>query len=81
MLCEGVAPPVGGGPEWDKVPPFGKKMLAAADLQMLVIFNAKQRSLDDWQELLAKADARFELVKTFFLPGSASGLLEVVFKG
>jgi len=81
ILCEGIAPPIDGGEDWEKLPLMAKRMLAAADLQMLVGFNAKQRSIDDWKELLKMADERFELANTFFLPGSASGILEIVFRG
>ena len=44
---------------------------------MLCLFNAPERSLHDWKELLRAADTRFSLVGVREPKGSALGLLEV----
>jgi O-methyltransferase len=81
ILFEGVAPPIEGGAEWEKLPQTAKRLLAAADLQMLALFNAKQRCIEDYVALFKKADSRFELANTVFLPGSAFGLIVMQWKG
>jgi hypothetical protein len=83
VLCEGVVPPMEGpGSEgWALLPQTARGLLAAADLQMLVLLNAKQRSVPDFMTLFGRADARLQLGKMYFPPESPFGLLEFVFKG
>ena len=44
---------------------------------MLALFNARERSLQDWKELLKATDEGLELVGVIQPKGSALGLLEV----
>ncbi|KAK1770138.1 O-methyltransferase-domain-containing protein [Phialemonium atrogriseum] len=80
ILCEGVFPPT-DSEEWRSLPLTSQRTLSAMDLQMLVLFNAKQRTVEDWRKLVADADSRLELANVYRLPGSAFGLLEIAFRG
>ena len=44
---------------------------------MRAIFNAKERSLDDWNSLFLKADQRFKKLRVNQLVSSALALIEV----
>lgn len=77
ILCEGVAPDP-DGEAWKHLPGAAKRMLSAIDLQMAVMFNAKERTEDDWKKLLVLADPRLELKGITLSPGFSWGVLEVV---
>jgi 6-hydroxytryprostatin B O-methyltransferase len=47
------------------------------DMAMLALFNAKERSLKDWEDLLNMTDQGLKLVGVTEPKGSALGLLEV----
>jgi hypothetical protein len=51
------------------------------DLTMNTYFNAWERDAEEWEELFAKADARFEFVGIKQPQGSALALLEVRWAG
>lgn len=80
VLCEGLAPAF-DTEAWDTMPWVARQMLSALDLHMLVQFNAKQRTMEDWTSLFAGADSRLRLARTFTLPGGSWAVLEVVFCG
>ncbi|KAK1756733.1 O-methyltransferase-domain-containing protein [Echria macrotheca] len=80
VLCEGLAPPF-DTEEWASMPWVVRQGLSALDLQMLVTFNAKERTVEDWKGLLHRADSRLELSKVFTLPGSSWAVLEIVLRG
>lgn len=86
VLCEGVFPASrggggGGDKGWQSLPLPSQRALSSMDLQMLVLFNSKQRTVDDWRQLVSTADARFELVNVYRRLGTPFGLIEVVFRG
>lgn len=71
MLMTGV----GEGPR------FVNKMMTSLDLQMMAALNAKERTKNDWQDLIKKADERL-VIKAFKQPpGAAANMIEVVFEG
>lgn len=45
----------------NSVPKTQDSRIRALDLTMLVMFNAKERSYDDWKKLLASADNRLQI--------------------
>jgi hypothetical protein len=57
-----------------------ERMMTSLDLQMLVALNSKGRTIQEWKSLLLQADERFELANVATFPGTAWGLLEVVFR-
>lgn len=51
------------------------------DINTLVFFGSRERSLDEWRELLTTADPRFQLVNTKVSPFHPSTILDVVWAG
>lgn len=49
----------------------------AVDLNMAAIFNSHERTVAQWKELLAGADARFSLQEVVSPPGSALSIIDV----
>jgi hypothetical protein len=81
ILCEACSP-VKYNEHGVKVLPLPiERMMTSMDLQMLVSCNAKERTVQDWNDLFAKADERFELANVVISPGAAWGLIEVIFRG
>ncbi|KAL7942699.1 O-methyltransferase domain-containing protein [Trichoderma barbatum] len=58
-----------------------RKMQSAFDMQMLVLFNAKERTAEDWTALFKMADDRFQVNAIRITPGASVGLIDVVFDG
>lgn len=54
------------------------RLMRSVDLQMMVGLNSKERSEEQWVDLLARADSRFKLVKVAMVPALHS-LIEVRF--
>jgi hypothetical protein len=79
IMCEGIFPPP-GSKQWRSLPLPVQRFLSVMDLQMFVLFNAKQRTVEDWKKVLREADCRFELEKVYRLHGSPFGILEIVFR-
>ncbi|KAK4234121.1 6-hydroxytryprostatin B O-methyltransferase [Achaetomium macrosporum] len=75
LVCDGVVP---GLAEAQSLPLSVRKGIAAADMHMLVCFNAAERTLADWQNLAKKADPRLSLAGAHALPGALVHLLEFV---
>lgn len=80
VLCEAVAPPTLDEEGNALLPLPLRRMLSAADLQMLVGFNSKERKLEDWKVLIKKVDERLELQNVSTVPGALWSVIEVVFK-
>ena len=76
VLCESVMPRQESD-EWRSLPTPLQRILGAVDMQMLCVFNAKERTLDDWRAVLAAADDRLSLDAWKVLPGSPWAILEV----
>ncbi|KAF2726953.1 S-adenosyl-L-methionine-dependent methyltransferase, partial [Polyplosphaeria fusca] len=64
-------------PEPRKIPLWREKDLRAMDVDMMALFNSKERSLEEWKELFVTADARFDLSNEVQPEGSALGIMEV----
>lgn len=73
IICEIVLPPPGA-----PVPDWLQRIMRTADLQMMVALNAKERSEEQWVNLLAGADSRFKLVNIGRAPALHS-MIEVKF--
>ncbi|KAL7955021.1 O-methyltransferase domain-containing protein [Trichoderma compactum] len=58
-----------------------RKMQGAFDMMMLAIFNAKERTAEDWAAVLKMADDRFRVNTIKMIPGASVGLIDVVFDG
>ncbi|RYP67312.1 hypothetical protein DL770_008641 [Monosporascus sp. CRB-9-2] len=64
-----------------EIPLWRERSLRAADLNMAAIFNAQERTVEEWKALLTEADSRFKLTKVIQPRGSALAILEVVWEG
>lgn len=51
------------------------------DLVMKIMYNAKERSRDDWEALFSAVDKRFKLVSIRIPPGAGISIIEVAWEG
>ncbi|KAJ3578752.1 hypothetical protein NPX13_g1815 [Xylaria arbuscula] len=63
------------------LPNLVDRKLRAMDVTMLEIGNAKERSMDEWKDLVGQADARFILKGVVQPPRSNLAILEVEWQG
>lgn len=71
VVIDGVMPAPG------TVPYSIEKPARDMDMVMMQNFNAKERQMDDWQALFAKADERLKLVGFNHPPGSGAAIMEL----
>ncbi|KAK1759952.1 S-adenosyl-L-methionine-dependent methyltransferase [Echria macrotheca] len=55
---------------------YEERQIRCKDIAMMSMFNSKERTMDEWKELVTKADARFRLKSVVQLPASPMGVLE-----
>ncbi|KAI2820472.1 hypothetical protein CBS115989_3602 [Aspergillus niger] len=68
--------------ETDSMTPLTvRKLVASMDMQMFVGCNSKERKVKDWNDVVKRADGRFELKEVHVPRGSPLGLLDFVFQG
>ena len=65
-------------PDPGTIDPLLEKQLRNVDMMMLAMFNALERTAEDWSELVRKADVGLKIVAIKQPEGSALSLLEVV---
>ena len=80
VLCEVVSPPTHDEHGNEMLPLALRRMLSAADLQMMVGFNSMERTLNDWKSLISRADDRLEVARVSTLPGSLWSCVEIKLK-
>lgn len=56
-----------------------ERMLRGRDLRMVQLFNANERAIEDWRDILARVDSRLKLESVTRPFGSILSLLSVVF--
>ncbi|MCJ1473386.1 hypothetical protein MMC13_002037 [Lambiella insularis] len=59
---------------------YTEKVQANLDLIMLAMFNAAERTKDDWRKLFAQADTRFVFGDVYTTQGSELSLIEFIWK-
>ena len=72
-------------PDYDEngkpsMPLSARRTIAAVDIHMHIMCNAKERKAEDWIEVIKRADPRFELVAIHTISGTPTGLLDFVFR-
>ncbi|KAK5166472.1 uncharacterized protein LTR77_008015 [Saxophila tyrrhenica] len=72
LIVDAVVPPFGAVPE------TSQRHLLKFDISMFALFNAGERTLDQWKALFARADERFQLQRVWPLRNSQLSLLELV---
>lgn len=63
------------------LPPAAERGVRGMDMIMLSLFNARERSKDDFEQLFAEADRRFQQIKVWKPEGSSLGLVEATWSG
>ncbi|KAI1108308.1 O-methyltransferase-domain-containing protein [Nemania sp. NC0429] len=64
-------------PEPGSVPLWKEALLRSADLSMMTLFNARDRTIEDWRDLFSEADGRFVLKSVIQPTGSALAILDL----
>ncbi|XDG05684.1 hypothetical protein ABKA04_005299 [Annulohypoxylon sp. FPYF3050] len=65
-------------PEPGTVAHWREKYLRSDDLSMAATFNARERSVDGWRDLLADADPRFTMKSVIQPKGSTLAIIDVI---
>ncbi|MCJ1308143.1 hypothetical protein MMC25_001795 [Agyrium rufum] len=55
--------------------------IRAHDLLMMTLFNARERELDDWKQVITDADKRFEITNVFTQSTSTTTAIEITWAG
>ena len=61
--------------------PFEERRRRWMDINMLIFFGSRERSLREWEEMLKKADPRYKLVKATQAEDQPSTILDVEWTG
>jgi 6-hydroxytryprostatin B O-methyltransferase len=72
LIMDQVLPPVGVAPA-----PV-ERQLRTMDSAMMLLFNAKERELGEWQELIKMVDSRLTIKNVKTRPGGGMSILEIV---
>ena len=72
LINDVVVPPAG------TIHPLREKYIRNMDMMMMSMFNSLERSLEDWEELIALADPALKVVGVQTPHGSALSMIEVV---
>jgi len=72
VIMDRVVPPRG------VLPPALERLNTMMDLEMMLLHNSRERSIDDWQALVTGADSRFYL-KGFGPPEAVGGVQVIEF--
>ena len=78
VICDSVVP---AQKDAESLPLTVRKGIAGADMQMLVMLNAAERTVEDWERVARKADSRLRLANVRHQPGARDSLLELVLEG
>ncbi|EHK17895.1 uncharacterized protein TRIVIDRAFT_194407 [Trichoderma virens Gv29-8] len=80
-ILQQLVPALTPGAHVQRPPLPVRKMQSAFDMQMLVLFNAKERTAEDWATVFKMADDRFQVNAVKVIPGASVGLIDVMFDG
>ncbi len=72
VIAEQILAPVG------TLPNHTEKIMHALDMQMMVQFGSKERTLEDWTKMFEMAEPRLRLVRLVTPTGSADSLMELM---
>ncbi|KAH8659815.1 O-methyltransferase-domain-containing protein [Xylariales sp. PMI_506] len=81
LIFDFITPPTYGPDGKHLVPLPARRLIGGADIQMFVMQNAKERAVEDWTDLVRRADERLEVKAIHVVPGFPQGLIDIVFKG
>ncbi|KAI9684552.1 MAG: hypothetical protein M1822_005640 [Bathelium mastoideum] len=72
LINDSIVPPPG------VLPPFQEKYIRNADMMMMSMFNALERSIEDWESLIERANSQLKIVRITKPEGSTLSMLEVM---
>ncbi|KAI9656044.1 MAG: hypothetical protein M1821_005105 [Bathelium mastoideum] len=72
LINDSIVPPPG------VLLPFQEKYIRNADMMMMSMFNALERSIEDWESLIERADSQLKIVRITKPEGSTLSMLEVM---
>lgn len=72
LINDSVVPPPG------TMSPLQEKYIRNSDMIMMSMFNALERTLEDWQCLIEKADPQLKMINVTTLDGGTLSLIEVM---
>lgn len=64
-----------------EIPSILERIVRVRDLTMRQVFNSKERTLDDWRQLIATTDKKLSIMNVEQPQGSHMSLLSVFSKG
>ena len=73
LIIDTVAPPVG------KLPAREERAIRGLDVELMSMLNGKERSPEEWRELLHVADRNLEIQDVNVQNGNGVGIIEVVY--
>jgi 6-hydroxytryprostatin B O-methyltransferase len=80
ILFDIIFPPETDEEDQPIIPSQIKKVMCAVDLQMLVLFNSRERTMKDWITLFKRASDRLVVKSVVVLPGQPLGLIDAVYE-
>jgi ubiquinone/menaquinone biosynthesis C-methylase UbiE len=75
IIADFIMPELGQGPNWIERMATGKSM------QMMTVVNAKERTENDWKEVVQRASDRYVVEKFVTPPGAATSVMVFQFLG
>ncbi|CAK3814349.1 O-methyltransferase [Lecanosticta acicola] len=75
IVNDNILPPPG------VLPPSAERAVRSIDMIVMSLFNARERSKEDFEAVFAEADPRFQQVKVWTPEGSQMGLVEATWSG
>ena len=74
LIADFIMPEQGKGPNWVE------RLSTTKSMQMMTVVNAKERTEEDWADIVRRADQRFELKAMVTPSGAAMAVIEIVFR-
>jgi hypothetical protein len=72
LIMDQVMPPMG------TVPSSREREMRVLDLQMMMMFNAKERSMEEWEAIFKAGDARLKTKNVATPPGSVLSIMDLI---
>lgn len=74
LIADFIMPETSTGPMWIE------RLSTTKSMQMMAAVNSKERTEEDWVEVIKRADSRYSVEAVVTPAGSAMAVIEIVFK-
>lgn len=74
LIADFIMPETSTGPMWIE------RLSTTKSMQMMAAVNSKERTEEDWVEVIKRADSRYSVEAVVTPPGSAMAVIEIMFK-